>query len=397
MRFFKLTLITFVCFGFAAVRTEASVTGYTDSSTFSAAIASYTSSTVNFDASSLGPITQGTTIGNISFTSSLGGGDGLAITDLNDTTSGSNYLGSTDGQTAAFLGGDSITMSFTSPVNALGMFIILGGTPPGSDFSLTVGGNTVNSSGVVDSAYLSGLPDGGVVIYLGLTDSDLFSQATVSLSSSDSDLEWNVDDITTGTTLTNTRTQHLCIDGQWRRFPYSAPSKTNGPIAPIATFLKMRRFLQLFCLLLLIPNTNFGQISPFPGNDWASLNDAGEKAYGRGQYEAADRFYQSALSQAELGKGDLRVATTLNDIALLYRAEGKLKEAEPLYRRSLSIREEKLAANDQQVAASLNNLAGLLVAENRFREADPLYRRSLAIREKALAARGESNLEKCGL
>ena len=84
------------------------------------------------------------------------------------------------------------------------------------------------------------------------------------------------------------------------------------------------------------------------------------------------------------GPNDLRLATTLNDLGLLYRAEGKFKDAEPLYRRSLAIRENKLGASNPAVAVSLNNLAGLLAAENRYVEAEQKYRRALAIREKAL-------------
>jgi tetratricopeptide (TPR) repeat protein len=112
------------------------------------------------------------------------------------------------------------------------------------------------------------------------------------------------------------------------------------------------------------------QVSPFPSSDWDSLNDAGERAYERRQYAASENFLNAALQQAQrFGPNDLRVATTLNDLGLLYRAEGKFKEAEPLYRRSLAIREKKLGPTDPAVATSLNNLAGLLAAENRYTEA----------------------------
>ncbi len=60
---------------------------------------------------------------------------------------------------------------------------------------------------------------------------------------------------------------------------------------------------------------------------------------------------------------------------------GKL--GEPLYKRSLAIREKALGPEHPHVAVSLNNLALLYQAQGRYAEAEPLHRRSLAIREKA--------------
>ena len=61
---------------------------------------------------------------------------------------------------------------------------------------------------------------------------------------------------------------------------------------------------------------------------------------------------------------------------------GRYAEAEPLYRRSLAIREKQLGPDHPDVATSLNNLADLYRSMGRYAEAEPLYRRSLAIREK---------------
>ena len=139
-------------------------------------------------------------------------------------------------------------------------------------------------------------------------------------------------------------------------------------------------------LLILLASACRAQISPFPGNDWDSLNDAGENAYERRQYAAAENFLKGPLySSPKISDlDDLRLATTLNDLGLLYRAEGKFEEAEPLYRRSLAFARKNLAPSNPAVAVSLNNLAGLLAAENRYTEAEQKYRRALAIREKAL-------------
>jgi tetratricopeptide (TPR) repeat protein len=67
---------------------------------------------------------------------------------------------------------------------------------------------------------------------------------------------------------------------------------------------------------------------------------------------------------------------------LLYRAQGSYADAEPLYQRSLAIREKVLGPDHTDVAQSLSNLADLYKSQSRFDDADLLYRRSLAIRER---------------
>jgi tetratricopeptide (TPR) repeat protein len=57
-----------------------------------------------------------------------------------------------------------------------------------------------------------------------------------------------------------------------------------------------------------------------------------------------------------------------------------------LYVRSLSIKEKQLGADHPAVATSLNNLAGLYKSQGRYSEAEPLYGRSLSIFEKVLPA-----------
>ena len=78
------------------------------------------------------------------------------------------------------------------------------------------------------------------------------------------------------------------------------------------------------------------------------------------------------------------VATNLNNLAELYREQGKYAKAEPLNQRALAIREKALGPEHPAVAASLNNLALLYDAQGKYTEAEPLYRRALAIDEKAL-------------
>ena len=78
------------------------------------------------------------------------------------------------------------------------------------------------------------------------------------------------------------------------------------------------------------------------------------------------------------------MARSLNNLALLYDAQGRYAEAEPLYKRALAIREKALGPDHPDVAPSLNNLAALYDPQGQYAQAEPLYKRSQEIREKAL-------------
>jgi tetratricopeptide (TPR) repeat protein len=71
------------------------------------------------------------------------------------------------------------------------------------------------------------------------------------------------------------------------------------------------------------------------------------------------QLYRRALVIRErvLGSDHPDVATSLNNLASLYKSQGKYDEAEPLHRRALAIREKSLGSDHPDVAASLNNLA----------------------------------------
>jgi tetratricopeptide (TPR) repeat protein len=95
------------------------------------------------------------------------------------------------------------------------------------------------------------------------------------------------------------------------------------------------------------------------------------------------------------------MANSLNGLAKLYRTQGKYAEAETLYKQEIDIL-EKLpryivavppVGNSIQVpntlalfslGNSLNNLADLYRVQGKYTEAEPLYKRSLKMMEKAL-------------
>ncbi len=116
---------------------------------------------------------------------------------------------------------------------------------------------------------------------------------------------------------------------------------------------------------------------------WDSLMAGAVKAYQQADYAEAEKLFLAALNEAEkFGEQDPRLATSLNNLAVLYYAQGKYAQAEPLYQRSLAIREKALGPEHPNVATVLENYAALLHKLNRHAEADKMEARAQAIRAK---------------
>ena len=106
----------------------------------------------------------------------------------------------------------------------------------------------------------------------------------------------------------------------------------------------------------------------------------------RALYREAEPLYRQALAirQKVLGPEHSDTATSLNNLAVLLRDQGRLAEAELLYRQALAICQKVLGPEHSDTATSLANLASLLQAQGHLAEAEPLYRQALAIRQKVL-------------
>src|SRR5215472_15865496 len=103
---------------------------------------------------------------------------------------------------------------------------------------------------------------------------------------------------------------------------------------------------------------------------WEDYIAAGKSAYQQGRYTEAEKLFEAALKEAEgFGPQDLDVATSLNNLAVLYSAQGKYVEAEPLFKRALAIQEKALGLEHPDVAATMENYAALLSKTKREAEA----------------------------
>ena len=113
---------------------------------------------------------------------------------------------------------------------------------------------------------------------------------------------------------------------------------------------------------------------------WEDYMEAGYEALQSGRFVEAEEMFLVAVRHAEaFGVDDIRRATTLDNLADVYRAQQRDDEAEGLYRQALEIRSQILGPQHQRVAVGLDNLARFYTDQGSYATAEPLYWRALEI------------------
>lgn len=121
--------------------------------------------------------------------------------------------------------------------------------------------------------------------------------------------------------------------------------------------------------------------------DIHARNNQTSQLAGQGRYGPAIALLKHFLEARErtLGKEHPFTLTTMNSLALLYKAQGSYREAEPLYKRSLEASERTLGREHPFTLATAKSLGSLFEAEGRYREAEQLYRPALAAQDRTLS------------
>lgn len=119
------------------------------------------------------------------------------------------------------------------------------------------------------------------------------------------------------------------------------------------------------------------------------LNDVGDYLFESGRLNDAEPLLRRSLSLYEetVGAGHPHFVNTLNNLAILCRQRGNYAEAETLCRRALTALEvmnEPPEMVQPLVALSLHNLASLYDDLGKYEEAEPLFVRALEIRRRFL-------------
>ena len=118
----------------------------------------------------------------------------------------------------------------------------------------------------------------------------------------------------------------------------------------------------------------------------SSLNNLGVVYYDLGRYETTESLYLKALEMRKelLEEEHCDIANSLNNLAVLYKKQGRYEEAEPLHLKALEIRKKLLGEEHLDTASSLHNLATLQDDQERYEEAETLYLKALELHKKIL-------------
>jgi tetratricopeptide (TPR) repeat protein len=115
-------------------------------------------------------------------------------------------------------------------------------------------------------------------------------------------------------------------------------------------------------------NGHYARAERLQPNNWQYVQSAGTLAHLMGDYGTAASFNQAALSivTSEFGPEARETATALNNLALTYNYLARYTEAEPLFRRAITIHEKALGKDHLEVATDYNNLAILLSNQGKY-------------------------------
>jgi tetratricopeptide (TPR) repeat protein len=118
----------------------------------------------------------------------------------------------------------------------------------------------------------------------------------------------------------------------------------------------------------------------------ALLDRAGTFMWARGELRQAQPLAKRALAirQRVLGPGHPDTAESLNNLAMVRWGQGEAADARRLFERALAIQERALGFDHPHTADSLNNLALVLRDQGELTAARPISERALAIRERVL-------------
>jgi len=124
---------------------------------------------------------------------------------------------------------------------------------------------------------------------------------------------------------------------------------------------------------------------------WSELMSGGTEHYLKGELADAVQVFREALAAAEglFAEDDSRYLLSLSMVATVLALTGDHDEAEALYRRQLTIREEAELEADADLAECLEGLARCVRARGDGAEGEVLEARARAVRGGLVGAEDE--------
>src|ERR1700716_3232204 len=91
--------------------------------------------------------------------------------------------------------------------------------------------------------------------------------------------------------------------------------------------------------------------------EWQKYSTEGAKAYDLANWGQAERMFKLALKEAEhFGDKDLRLASSLTNLGVLYNFRAQPGKAEPLFERAIAVKQNALGPENPEVVASVGKL-----------------------------------------
>jgi tetratricopeptide (TPR) repeat protein len=116
------------------------------------------------------------------------------------------------------------------------------------------------------------------------------------------------------------------------------------------------------------------------------LNNLALVYYAQGKYDEAIKLYQEALEIAKktIGTEHSEYATRLHNLAYVYYIQGKYQETIKLYQEVLEIDKKTIGTEHPDYAKCLNNFASVYQAQGKYDKAIKLYQEALEIDKKTV-------------
>ncbi|KAA6406627.1 MAG: TPR repeat protein [Lasallia pustulata] len=126
-----------------------------------------------------------------------------------------------------------------------------------------------------------------------------------------------------------------------------------------------------------------------------AVHNLGNLYENQGKMAEAEAMYRRALEGYEKAWGPEHTSTldTVNNLGILYADQGKIAEAEAMYRRALEGYEKAWGQEHTSTLVTVDNLGNLYKNQGKMAEAEAMYRRALEGKEKARGPEHTSTLD----
>ena len=127
-----------------------------------------------------------------------------------------------------------------------------------------------------------------------------------------------------------------------------------------------------------------GTISERSIQEWQRLSSQFIKTYQAGDYSTAEGLAKQALALAEreFSHEYILILTSMDNLALLYQAQGHFEKAEPLFIETLALRKKVRGKQHPDTLVGMYYLALLYKAQGYYEKAEPLFIESLTLSKK---------------